>query len=144
MPRFRNAVALLAAVLAMLVLAARPVAAQSILRDAETERLLADMAAPLVEAAGLEPENVDIVLVNDPSVNAFVIGGQAVYLNSGLINEASSAGEVQGVIAHELGHVTGGHAVFNPGNLQPGLPCSRCCSAWRPQLQGAARPRWAC
>ena len=55
MPRFRNAVALLAAVLAMLVLAARPVAAQSILRDAETERLLADMAAPLVEAAGLEP-----------------------------------------------------------------------------------------
>ncbi|MCB2063933.1 MAG: M48 family metalloprotease [Novosphingobium sp.] len=115
MPRFRNAVALLAAVLAMLVLAARPVAAQSILRDAETERLLADMAAPLVEAAGLEPENVDIVLVNDPSVNAFVIGGQAVYLNSGLINEASSAGEVQGVIAHELGHVTGGHAVFNPG-----------------------------
>ncbi len=115
MPRLRNVAVLLAAVLATLVLAAPPVAAQSILRDAETERLLADMAAPLVKAAGLEPENVDIVLVNDPSVNAFVIGGQAVYLNSGLINEATTAGEVQGVIAHELGHVTGGHAVFNAG-----------------------------
>lgn len=115
MLRLRHTAALLAVLLAMLALTARPVAAQSILRDAETERLFADMAAPLIKAAGLEPENVDIVLVNDPSVNAFVAGGQAVYINSGLINEAASANEVQGVIAHELGHVTGGHAVFNPG-----------------------------
>ncbi|MBM3595687.1 MAG: peptidase M48, partial [Alphaproteobacteria bacterium] len=99
-----------AAMLALLALAAQPVAAQSILRDAETERLFADMAATLITAAGLEPANVDIVLVNDPSVNAFVAGGQAVYLHSGLINEASKANEVQGVIAHELGHITGGHA----------------------------------
>ncbi len=119
MPRLCPAVsrlaALLLALLAVLALTARPVAAQSILRDAETEKLFADMAAPLVKAAGLEPANVDVVLVNDPSVNAFVAGGQAVYVNSGLINEAASANEVQGVIAHELGHVTGGHAVFNPG-----------------------------
>jgi predicted Zn-dependent protease len=119
MPRLRTAltrpVFLFAALLAVLALTARPVAAQSILRDAETERLFADMAAPLVRAAGLEPANVDVVLINDPSVNAFVAGGQAVYVNSGLINEASNANEVQGVIAHELGHVTGGHAVFNPG-----------------------------
>jgi predicted Zn-dependent protease len=115
MPRYRHAAALLVAMLALLALSARPAAAQSILRDAETEKLFADMAAPLVKAAGLEPANVDIVLVNDPSVNAFVAGGQAVYVNSGLINEASNANEVQGVIAHELGHVTGGHAVFNPG-----------------------------
>ncbi len=107
--------ALLVTLVAALALTARPVAAQSILRDAETEQLFADMAAPLVTAAGLVPANVDIVLVNDPSVNAFVAGGQAVYINSGLINEASSANQVQGVIAHELGHVTGGHAVFNPG-----------------------------
>ncbi|MCB2048425.1 MAG: M48 family metalloprotease [Novosphingobium sp.] len=115
MPRIRHAVALCLALLAVLGLGASPVMAQSILRDAETERLLADMSAPLVKAAGLEPANVDVVLVNDRAVNAFVIGGQAVYLNSGLINEASTAGEVQGVIAHELGHVTGGHAIFNPG-----------------------------
>ena len=89
--------------------------AQSILRDAETEALLHDMAEPLIVAAGLDPHNVDIVLVNDPSVNAFVAGGQAVYVNSGLINTATTAAEVQGVIAHELGHVTGGHVISDGG-----------------------------
>jgi len=92
-----------------------PAAAQSILRDAETEALFRDMSRPLVAASGLDPKNVDIVLVNDPEVNAFVVGGQAVYVNSGLINMADQAIEVQGVIAHELGHVVGGHAVINPG-----------------------------
>ena len=100
---------------ALLGWSATPAAAQSILRDAETEALLHDMATPLIEAAGLDPVNVDIVLVNDQSVNAFVAGGQAVYINAGLINEADTAEEVQGVIAHELGHVTGGHAVLNQG-----------------------------
>ncbi len=96
-------------------LAPMPATAQGILRDAETEALLRDLAAPLVRAAGLDPRNVDIVLVNDPEVNAFVAGGQAVYINSGLINEADNAAEVQGVIAHELGHVTGGHAIDDRG-----------------------------
>ena len=101
----------LVAFLAALALSAQPAAAQSVLRDAETEALLDDMAAPLVAAAGLEPGNVDIVLINDPSINAFVAGGQAVYIHSGLINAADTANEVQGVIAHELGHITGGHIV---------------------------------
>jgi predicted Zn-dependent protease len=96
-------------------LSVEPAAAQSVLRDAETEALLHDMAAPLVAASGLDPHNVDIVLVNDPDVNAFVVGGQAVYLNSGLINIADNANEVQGVIAHELGHVVGGHAINDSG-----------------------------
>jgi predicted Zn-dependent protease len=104
--------------LAALASAAQPVAAQSILRDAETEALLRDMATPLVAAAGLDPRNVDIVMINDPSINAFVAGGQAVYLNSGLINEASSANEVQGVIAHELGHITGGHVINTSGGKE--------------------------
>lgn len=103
------------AALAAAALSVQSAAAQSVLRDAETEALLHDMAAPLVAAAGLDPKNVDIVLVNDSSVNAFVAGGQAVYVNSGLINEASTANEVQGVIAHELGHITGGHIVGNGG-----------------------------
>ena len=94
-----------------IALATQPVRAQSILRDAETEALLQEMAAPLVEAAGLRPGNVDIVLINDSSINAFVAGGQAVYIHSGLINAADTANEVQGVIAHELGHITGGHVV---------------------------------
>ena len=99
------------ALIAALSLIVQPVAAQSILRDAETEALLDDMAAPLVEAAGLEPGNVDIVLIDDPSINAFVAGGQAVYIHTGLIDAADTANEVQGVIAHELGHITGGHVI---------------------------------
>ena len=93
------------------LVAFQPVAAQSILRDAETEALLNDMAAPLVEASELEPGNVDLVLINDTSINAFVAGGQAVYVHAGLINAADTANEVQGVIAHELGHITAGHVV---------------------------------
>lgn len=93
----------------------QPVAAQSILRDAETEALLHDMIAPLVTAAGLDPKNVDVVLINDPAVNAFVAGGQAVYINAGLINTASTAAEVQGVMAHELAHITGGHVISDGG-----------------------------
>jgi predicted Zn-dependent protease len=104
--------------IALLALALQPAAAQSILRDAETESLLRDMAAPLVTAAGLNPRSVDIVLINDSSINAFVAGGQAVYLHSGLLNEASSANEVQGVIAHELGHITGGHVINDAGGRQ--------------------------
>ena len=106
----------LMAVLALFMLGTRPALAQSVLRDAETETLLQDMAAPLVYAAGLEPGNVDIVLINDSSINAFVAGGQAVYIHSGLIDAADTANEVQGVIAHELGHITGGHIVrFSEG-----------------------------
>ncbi len=99
------------ALIAVLSLMAQPAAAQSILRDAETEALLDDMAAPLVEAAGLQSGNVEIVLINDPSINAFVAGGQAVYIHTGLIDAAETANEVQGVIAHELGHITGGHII---------------------------------
>ena len=99
----------LLAFLAATMLMVQPVAAQSVLRDAETEQFLNDIAAPLVDAAGLEPGNVDIILINDPTINAFVAGGQAVYIHSGLIEAADTAEEVQGVIAHELGHITGGH-----------------------------------
>lgn len=99
------------AFIAMAVLLVQPAAAQSVLRDAETEAFLNDISNPLVEAAGLAPGNVEIVLINDPSINAFVAGGQAVYIHSGLIDAADTANEVQGVIAHELGHITGGHIV---------------------------------
>jgi predicted Zn-dependent protease len=96
---------------ALLTLAAQPATAQSILRDAETEALLQDMMDPLTEAAGMPRGSVDVVLVNDPSINAFVAGGQRIYVHSGLINAADTANEVQGVLAHELGHITGGHII---------------------------------
>ena len=104
------------AIAAAVALSAQQAAAQSVLRDAETEALFQDMGAPLVQAAGLERGNVDIVLLNDPSINAFVAGGQAIYIHSGLINAASNVNEVQGVVAHELGHITGGHIIrFDEG-----------------------------
>jgi predicted Zn-dependent protease len=108
---FLRLLARAAAPAALAALSLSPAAAQSILRDAETEALLRDMATPLVQAASLDPKNVDIVLINDLTINAFVMNGQAVYLNAGLINTADTANQVQGVIAHELGHITGGHAI---------------------------------
>lgn len=96
------------ATLLIAALTVQPAAAQSILRDAETEALFNDMSAPLIKAAGLDPKNVDIVLISDAQINAFVAGGQAVYIHSGLIQAADNANEVQGVIAHELGHIAAG------------------------------------
>ena len=96
---------------AVLVCVAQPASAQSILRDAETEALLQDMVDPLVEAAGMPAGSVDVVLVQDSSINAFVSQGQRIYVHSGLINAADNANEVQGVLAHELGHITGGHSI---------------------------------
>ncbi|GAA4744992.1 M48 family metalloprotease [Sphingomonas daechungensis] len=96
---------------------ARPAAAQSedsgpsILRDTETEALFADIAKPLVEAANLSNKSVKVILLNDDEINAFVAGSQNVYVNSGLLTRADNVNQVQFVIAHELGHVAGGHAI---------------------------------
>ncbi|MEO1730168.1 MAG: M48 family metalloprotease [Pseudomonadota bacterium] len=106
---FRSLPVFALALVAALTAAVSPVHAQSILRDAETEQLLEDLISPLVEASELEDSNVEVVLINDNSINAFVAGGQIVYVHSGLLNAAETANEVQGVLAHELGHITGGH-----------------------------------
>jgi predicted Zn-dependent protease len=99
------------AALSLFPLIIQPVQAQSILRDAETEALFDEMSAPLIRAAGLDPKNVKIVMVGIDEINAFVAGGQIVYINSGLVTRADNANEVQGVIAHELGHIVGGHII---------------------------------
>ncbi|MEM6857195.1 MAG: M48 family metalloprotease [Pseudomonadota bacterium] len=108
---FRSLPALALAFAAALTFALTPASAQSVLRDAETEALLQDMLDPLVEASELDPGNVEVVLINDSSINAFVAGGQVIYVHTGLINAAETANEVQGVLAHELGHITAGHVV---------------------------------
>ncbi|WP_082797249.1 M48 family metalloprotease [Sphingopyxis granuli] len=107
----RSLLRALLVLLAMLAVAVRPAMAQSILRDAETEALLKDMMDPLLVAAGLRPGQVRVHMLGDPSINAFVAGSQDIYVFSGLIEAAGSANEVQGVLAHELGHVMGGHAI---------------------------------
>jgi len=83
----------------------------SALRDSETELLFRDISAPLVRAAKLDPRNVRVILLNDREINAFVAGTQDVYVNSGLILASDNVNQLQGVIAHELGHVAGGHAI---------------------------------
>jgi len=94
----------------------QPAAAQDdsgpqILRDTETELLFREMSLPLIKAAGLDPGSVKVVLIGDPTINAFVSQGQTVYLQSGLIDAADNVNQVQGVVAHELGHVVAGDAI---------------------------------
>ena len=105
---------MMALVLALSV--ARPAAATddsgpSILRDTEAEALFRDIGTPLIKAANLDPESTRIVLLNDPEINAFVATGQTVYLQSGLLLAADNVNQIQGVVAHELGHVAGGHSI---------------------------------
>ncbi len=85
--------------------------AQSLLRDSETERLLKDITRPIFEVAKITPESVDLYLINDPSINAGVGGGQNIFMNSGLLLQADHVGQVIGVYAHEAGHISGGHLV---------------------------------
>ena len=83
----------------------------SALRDTETEALFRDMSQPLIKAANLDPTSVKVVLLNDPEINAFVATGQTVYVQSGLLLAADNVNQLQGVVAHELGHVAGGHSI---------------------------------
>jgi len=107
---------LLMIALVLATVAVRPANAQedsgpSVLRDSETELLFKDVSRPLIKAGKLDPNSVHVVLLNDPEINAFVATGQTVYIQSGLIQSADNVGELQGVIAHELGHVAGGHSI---------------------------------
>ncbi|MEM8635470.1 MAG: M48 family metalloprotease, partial [Pseudomonadota bacterium] len=90
------------------ILTVLPAQAQ-FLRDAEIESILREYTDPILEAAGLVPEDVSIYVINDLSLNAFVAGGQNIFINSGLIIEADHPGQLKGVIAHEAGHIAGAH-----------------------------------
>ena len=97
-----------AALLALLA-APLPAAALSLIRDAEIEATLARMTNPVLRAAGMRPGDVNLYIVNDPSLNAFVAGGRNMFLHTGLITELESPDQLIGVIAHETGHLAGGH-----------------------------------
>ena len=111
MTRLSRLVRLFMIALVLVFAAARPAAAQSVLRDSETELLFRDISKPLIIAAGLDPKSNRVVLLNDQEINAFVAGGQIVYIQSGLLTAADNVNQLQGVIAHELGHVAGGHII---------------------------------
>ncbi|MFV2093837.1 MAG: M48 family metallopeptidase, partial [Hyphomicrobiales bacterium] len=80
-----------------------------IISDAEIEALLRDYARPIFKAAGFPPNSVDIVLVQNSAINAFVSDSRRVFIFTGLLDQAKTPGEVIGVIAHEAGHIAGGH-----------------------------------
>ncbi|MDF1791412.1 MAG: M48 family metalloprotease [Thalassobaculaceae bacterium] len=82
---------------------------RSLIRDAEIEATIRDLATPLFQAAGLNPEAVSIYIINDDRLNAFVAGGQNLFLNTGLLMAMRSPLELIGVVAHETGHIAGGH-----------------------------------
>ncbi len=81
----------------------------SFIRDAEIENTIRMYATPLFEQAGVDPTAVHIHLVNDKSINAFVAEGLNLFINTGLIMRTDNAGQLIGVIAHECGHIAGGH-----------------------------------
>jgi len=82
---------------------------RGLIRDAEIEATIRDFATPLFQAAGLDPNAIDIYIVKDDSLNAFVAGGQNLFIHTGLLIRTRDPLELIGVIAHETGHISGGH-----------------------------------
>jgi len=106
--------ALVAAALALgPVVPVTPIHAQqrgpNVLRDTETERLLADYSRPILRVAGLEKQNIHVAIINDPTFNAFVADGHRILVNYGAILQSETPNQLIGVLAHETGHLAGGH-----------------------------------
>ena len=106
--------ALVAAALALgPVVPVTPVHAQqrgpNVLRDTETERLLAEYSRPILRVAGLEKQNIRVAIINDPTFNAFVADGHRIFVNYGAILQSETPNQLIGVLAHETGHLAGGH-----------------------------------
>src|SRR5689334_22565743 len=83
--------------------------ATGIIRDAEAEALIRTYAKPIFDAAGLCSQAIEIHIVNDRSFNAFVVDGHNMFMHAGTLMEAKTPNQVIGVIAHESGHIVGGH-----------------------------------
>jgi predicted Zn-dependent protease len=83
----------------------------NLIRDAEIENTIRTFVIPIWKAAGLDPNAVEIMIVQDGSLNAFVAGGQRIFINTGLIMRTETPNQLIGVMAHESGHIAGGHLV---------------------------------
>jgi predicted Zn-dependent protease len=109
-----RAVALVTA--AAIALSGTPARAQTgasagipMIRDAEIERLLREYMQPILKVAGLSQQNVQIVIINDKSFNAFVMDAHRIFINAGALMQATTPNQIIGVLAHETGHIVGGH-----------------------------------
>jgi predicted Zn-dependent protease len=81
----------------------------SLIRDAEIENSIRTMVTPIWRVAGLDPGAVEIMIVQDSTLNAFVAGGQRIFINTGLLLRTERPNQLVGVLAHETGHISGGH-----------------------------------
>jgi predicted Zn-dependent protease len=97
-----------------------PASAQGLqlLQDTETERVLKSYEDPIIAVAGLDPRAVKMYIVNDPSINAFAAEGQNIFVNSGLFIQLKTPNELIGVLAHETGHIAGGHLERDTAAIQ--------------------------
>lgn len=96
----------------------RPAMAASLLRDPDIEYALNELSAPILRAAGLSPSQVRVLIVDDRTLNAFVVDGQAIFIHSGLLLKLETAGQLQSVIAHEAAHIANGHIARRLTNLR--------------------------
>src|SRR6266849_5338848 len=108
-PAARAVALVTAAALAGASAPARAQGAGPIVRDAEIEQLLKEYTQPLLKAAGLAQQNVQAVIINDRSFNAFVADGHRIFINAGALMESDTPNQIIGVLAHESGHIAGGH-----------------------------------
>ena len=81
----------------------------NLIQDAEIELYIRDWIEPILKVAGLNPNAVNVYIVNDKTINAIVAGGQNIFINTGLILKAKEVDGLIGVLAHEIGHIAGGH-----------------------------------
>src|ERR1700731_407788 len=88
-----------------------------LVRDAETEQLLRDYTQPILRAAGLAQQNINVVIINARRFNAFVIDAKRIFINAGALMDAETPNQIIGVLAHETGHITGGHLSKMRGEL---------------------------
>lgn len=108
---FRLTAAVTAAALAIAPIsaAAQQNRGPALLRDAEIEQLLRDYTRPILRAAGLEKQNIQVVIINDSGFNAFVADGRRIFVNYGALMKSETPNQIIGVLAHETGHLAGGH-----------------------------------
>ena len=91
---------------------------KGILRDAEIERTLKIITLPLLENTKIDQQNFKVLVINDSSMNAFVTSGQYIFIHYGLINKMETVEQLQSVIAHEIGHITGGHYIQRTSEIE--------------------------
>ncbi len=128
------------------VSAAQPARALTLLRDPDIEYALKQLAAPVLKAAGLSPARMDILVIDDRRLNAFVVDANSIFIHSGLLLKMDNAAMLQSVLAHEAAHIANGHLVRRPVNARNArtaagigaiLAAAAAVAAGQPQAAGA-------